>query len=310
MERSSAPPKNPRLQMRITIGLPYRDSARTLLYAIESVLAQTFTDWRLILINDGSNDTSVSIAGQYADARIVNLNDGRVVGLPARLNEITRLTQTPFLARMDADDIMHRERLMQQLEYLQEHPGMDLVSSAAYIIDDRNRVLCRSATPEGTWNLVDLLRVSPIIHPTVMGRTEWFSRHPYDARYERAEDHELWVRTHADMHRGVLREPLMFYRQTALGDYAKYRQSHRTDRRIMREYGPSMVGRWRAQGLIVRSLVKDIVHAAVLRSGAAAVLRYIGTTRNQRINLSEPERLFAQAELEKAIAGCPAREAL
>ena len=128
----------------VTIGLPFYNAEKYLALAIESVLQQTYTDWELLLLDDGSTDDSLSIAQSYAqkDSRIKVISDGKNKNLATRLNELPSLAQGLYLARMDADDIMHPARIERQLAVLKTHPEIDVLGTNAYIINDENAVAC------------------------------------------------------------------------------------------------------------------------------------------------------------------------
>ena len=126
----------------VTIGLPFYNAEKYLALAIESVLQQTYTDWELLLLDDGSTDNSLSIAQSYAqkDSRIKVISDGKNKNLATRLNELPSLAQGLYLARMDADDMMHPARIERQLAVLETHPEIDVLGTNAYIINDCLRI--------------------------------------------------------------------------------------------------------------------------------------------------------------------------
>ncbi len=163
----------------ITIGLPFYNQATYLSAAIRSVVNQSFTDWELLLLNDGSTDDSLAVAYRWlADPRIRLITDTKRLGLASRLNQIARLAEGRFLARMDADDLMAPNRLQTQLRYLLENPQTDLTASFAYIIDRQTRICGLRGLPAQSPRYHKLLTRCPIIHPTVMARTDWFRRPP------------------------------------------------------------------------------------------------------------------------------------
>ena len=126
----------------VTIGLPFYNAEKYLALAIESVLQQTYTNWELLLLDDGSTDNSLSIAQSYAqkDSRIKVISDGKNKNLATRLNELPSLAQGLYLARMDADDIMLPARIERQLAVLKAHPEIDVLGTNAYIINDCLRI--------------------------------------------------------------------------------------------------------------------------------------------------------------------------
>ena len=243
--------------MSITVGLPFWNNERTLGAAIQSVLAQTVADWRLLLVNDGSRDASTAIARSFRDPRVRLVDDGEHRGLVYRLNQIARIATTPYLARMDADDLMHPKRLEVQLRCLARSAPVDLVATAAYIIDQNGRLAAVAGAEPLDTTPRHVLVHGLFLHPTVAGRTEWFRENPYDEFYVRAEDHELWVRTCRQSRFAKIPEPLYFYRETRPPDLRKCAESHRTGRKIFRRYGPGIVGAAETWRLICSSWLRD-----------------------------------------------------
>jgi glycosyltransferase involved in cell wall biosynthesis len=123
----------------VSIGIPFHNPGGLLEGAIRSIQSQTLKDWELLLVNDGSTDGSIDIAQRFAeiDARIRFFNDGEKRGLVDRLNQIADLACCKMLARMDADDLMHPQRLQVQSDFLNSHTSIDLVDTGTIIIDNR-----------------------------------------------------------------------------------------------------------------------------------------------------------------------------
>ena len=125
----------------VTIGIPFFKDKEYLSAAIQSVINQTYQNWELILMDDGSSDGSLEIAKSFKDKRIRIVSDGKNKGLPSRLNEIVGLARGEFVARMDADDIMHPERIEKQVDYLIDHPEVNVLGTMAYVIDASNSII-------------------------------------------------------------------------------------------------------------------------------------------------------------------------
>src|SRR5207237_1615267 len=136
---------------------------------------------------------------------------------------------------------------------LEDNPSVDVVDSATYTVD--NHLIPLGIRGDGPLVCAaeKVLRRGLFVHPTVMGRTEWFRAHPYDPAYVRAEDHELWCRTCVGSHFARLAEPLFFYREDPAGNLGNYLRSAATVRKILRHYGPGIVGRWRTAQFIAKS---------------------------------------------------------
>ncbi|MGV0995339.1 glycosyltransferase family 2 protein [Empedobacter falsenii] len=210
----------------LTIAIPFYNAEKYLAEAIDSVLWQTSNNWQLLLIDDGSTDRSLTIANEYAnnDQRITVFSDGENKNLGFRLNQIPNLINTDYLARMDADDIMHPQRIEKQLKILIDNPDIDVLGTNAYSIDEANNVIGIRLDI----NQDKLIEVNHFIHPTIMAKRVWFKNNPYDIKAVRLEDAELWYRTKKDSKFMILTEPLLFYREFSGSYYKKYYKGYKT----------------------------------------------------------------------------------
>lgn len=224
----------------ISIGMPFYNAQQYLGYAIESVLSQTYEKWELVLVDDGSSDNSLAIANMYAeeDSRIRVISDGLNKKLPARLNQLIDESKYKYIARMDADDIMHPERLEKQLSFLETNKCYDLVSTGLVSIDNNNKV--KGYRKVGSlYDDFSSIRTSyPIVHPSVMGRRSWFERNRYSEEYPRAEDFELWTRaiSKSDFKMAVLPELLLYYREEGNINKRKMIESYNDLLKIYKKY--------------------------------------------------------------------------
>src|SRR5699024_9933597 len=125
-----------------SIGIPFYNAESYLEDAICSVLAQTYSYWELILVDDGSTDRSLEIAKQYAatDERIRVISDGKNKRLAARLNQIIIESKYEYIARMDADDLMSNDRLKLQLQVLEKNKKIDFVTTGCLTIGKDNEL--------------------------------------------------------------------------------------------------------------------------------------------------------------------------
>ena len=202
---------------RVSVLLPCRNGGRTLGPALRSMLAQTFSDFELLLLDDGSTDESTAIARHFNDARICVLSDGMRRGLPWRLNQGISRARGQYIARMDADDISFPHRLEMQVAYLDRHVQVDLVGCRAVVFQDSGNVvgLLPFAADHATlcarpWRNI------PLPHPTWMGRRQWFCAHAYRLPEVRlAEDQELLLRASPTSCYACLGEVLLGYRQSS-----------------------------------------------------------------------------------------------
>lgn len=203
----------------ISVAIPIYNSATFLENTIKSVLNQSFQDFELLLINDGSSDNSLKVCEKFiSNPKVKIFSDGVNKGLVFRLNESIIRARGKYYARMDADDIMHPERLDKQVAFMQEHKDVDVIGASAYLIDGGNNIKgIRQATTSKEGQ-----DVRGFIHPSVMGKTEWFRKNPYDSKFLRIEDKELWLRTFRASKFENLEETLLYYREEGVPITSKY----------------------------------------------------------------------------------------
>lgn len=211
----------------ISVGISFYNAEQYLGQAIQSVINQSFSSWELILLDDGSTDKSIDIAKSYAaeDSRISVHSDGCNKGLAKRLNELVSISRGHYFARMDADDIMHQDRLMEQYNYLQSHPEVNVLGTNAITIDTANNSIGMMIYKEKPSSIEDVLSHNCFIHPSVMGVKQWFVENPYDSTAVRMEDFNLWLRTIEHSNFYNLQKSLMYYRTNGLPYTKKYIQS-------------------------------------------------------------------------------------
>ena len=201
----------------VSIAIPFYNAENFLTDSILSVLNQTYAHWELLLLDDGSTDSSLKIALSFKDVRIKVISDGENKGLVYRLNQSVDMSKGLYYARMDADDIMHPERIARQLKELAEHPEIDILGTSYYSIDKDNCIKYYNLLPRTC-----VIRNLRVLHPSVIGKRAWFLAHPYDARFVRIEDTELWFRVIDHTYISNLSEPLMFYREFGVPTFVKY----------------------------------------------------------------------------------------
>ena len=188
----------------------------TLADAIESILNQTYTDWELIMCDDGSDDSTPIIAEAYAEKhgniRLVKNESNK--GLNYTLNHCLEYADGKYIARMDGDDLSEPTRFEKQVKFLKEHPEIAIVSSTMKCFDE-NGVWGTTTAIERPTNL-DFAKRPPFAHAASMVRKEAFDAvHGYtvDKRLLLVEDYDLWILMYEAGYRGAnLLEPLYFVR--------------------------------------------------------------------------------------------------
>lgn len=184
---------------KVSVILPVFNAEKYLREAIDSIVEQSFSDWELIVVNDGSTDGSEKIIRSYTDTRIQYHNNEHNIGLIATLNKATQLCKGQYIARMDADDISARKRLEMQVNFLDRHPEYAMCGTYAKIIDEKNQETGKILNLEDDQNLrINLLFSVPFVHPSMMFRQEVLLQNQYDPEFKHAEDYDLWCRIAKD----------------------------------------------------------------------------------------------------------------
>ena len=179
---------------RISVILPAYNAGRYLREAVQSILDQTFTDFEILLINDGSTDDTEQVALSFTDPRVRYLPNPKNIGLANTINRGMSLAQGELIARMDADDISLPTRFQTQVDYLDAHPEVMLCSCGIQQFGAADhRMVGRSDFEQVK---VDMLFSSAIGHASSIWRRAFFEEHQllFDQSELPAEDYGLWAR--------------------------------------------------------------------------------------------------------------------
>jgi glycosyltransferase involved in cell wall biosynthesis len=200
----------------VSVIMAVRDGQQWLQHAVDSILTQTFSNFELLIIDDGSSDKTPNILADYRarDRRVIVIPQARE-GLVRALNRGLARARAPFVARLDADDVALPQRLQHQLSYFEERPKTNLLGTWAQVIDGfgRPKRLLRPAV-DGRILLQTLARTNPFIHSSVMFRTVIARKlGGYHLPFEAAEDYDLWLRFSEIGDIAILPEVLIQYRR-------------------------------------------------------------------------------------------------
>ncbi|MGC1481311.1 MAG: glycosyltransferase [Chthoniobacterales bacterium] len=199
----------------VTVLVPVFNGAGHLREAVESVGRQTFDDWELLVVDDGSTDGSAEIAEGVGDARVRVVRLERNGGLVAALNRGLAEAGGEFVARLDADDVCSRERLAEQVGFARGNPAVPLIGCDVGLISEGGRYAGRWRTA-GSADLVkwELCFRTPFAHSSAFFRRRVIVEKFGGYRERRAsEDLDLWSRVARDHPVVTLRRPLVKYRQ-------------------------------------------------------------------------------------------------
>jgi glycosyltransferase involved in cell wall biosynthesis len=198
----------------ITVAMPIYNAGEYLADAVNSIIAQTYTNWELLIIDDGSTDSAIDSIRSIKDERIKILKDGLNIGLAARLNQAIDLAKGQYFARMDQDDISMPERFKMQIDALEANPNLDLVATRALTINSKNKIVGQLPFALNHQQICSKLwRGFYMPHPIWMGRLVWFKKYKYKIPQSYySEDCELLLRSYKNSNFACLPEILFKYR--------------------------------------------------------------------------------------------------
>ncbi len=224
----------------LSVVMPVYNGEKYLAEAIDSILAQTFNDFEIIMIDDGSTDGSLSILRQYEarDARI-KLISRENRNLATTLNDSIDIARGVWIARMDQDDIAVPCRFEKQLQWL-ERTRADMCGSWVQRFGTRDKRLIRLCETDEAIK-IRMLFANPFAHPTVMMRRELARKLRYDKTWEKAEDYDLWERAaEAGWIMSNVPEVLLLYRLHGTQISSDTPLQHQLCQKIRRRYWTSV----------------------------------------------------------------------
>lgn len=198
----------------LSVVLPVYNGQQYLAEALQSVLSQSFNDFELLVIDDGSSDSSREVVKQFKDTRIKLIENPSNIGLVPTLNKGLSLCQGDLIARMDQDDICEPDRFAKQVAFLQTHPEIDVVGSAIRFFGAIPNPYVFTFPLEHEAIRVALLFYCPLAHPAVMFRRSLVQEGNwgYSDDFRHAEDYHFWSRLLLRRRAANLKDCLLNYR--------------------------------------------------------------------------------------------------
>lgn len=198
----------------VSVIMPFYNSRVYLNDSILSILNQTFTDFELILLDDGSSDFPEDIINSFSDTRIRYYKEEVNKGIVYQLNKGISLAKGKYIARMDADDVSMRDRFQKQVDFFEDYKNLSieiLGTNAIKIGEEVGVIDFRNYNPKQISFLLNFY--CPILHPSVMMRKSIFDNGlRYSENYKYAEDYALWRMVDNGKNIAILPNQLLEYR--------------------------------------------------------------------------------------------------
>jgi glycosyltransferase involved in cell wall biosynthesis len=218
---------------KVTVVIPVYNREKYIAAAVEGILAQTFSNFELLVIDDGSTDNSVDIVRSYSDPRLRLVCNETNLGVPKTRNRGIELAQGEYLAFLDSDDWAYPERLAKQVAFLDSHPDYAAVGAWVVWMDEEGRTLKRIKRKALLPDEIAAQRLfqSGIENSASMARTAVLREYGHQEDYELSEDFDLWARIAAKYKLATLPEVLV-RRRIHSGQITQEKAHRVKDRRL------------------------------------------------------------------------------
>lgn len=200
----------------VSVLMPVYNAQPYLTSAIQSILDQTYPNFEFVIIEDGSTDNSLEelqLLQLMDEQKIQLIENGTNKGIIYSLNKGLQVARGKYIARMDADDIAFKNRLLQQVQFLEQHPDYGIVGTGMLEFKEDQILRYWYSFAQDDKLRIKAIFNSPFAHPTVMIRNKVFDAIiGYDENYPIVEDYRLWLDIMKNWKIANLEQPLLYYR--------------------------------------------------------------------------------------------------
>lgn len=255
---------------KISVIIGIYNCESTLQEALDSLYAQTFQDFEIVLCDDGSKDNTYAIAfeNQSKHDNIILLRNEQNLGLNATLNKCLMLATGEYIARMDGDDISLPTRFEKQVRFLDEHPEYAIVSSPMIYFDasgEYRRGKFKNKYP----TKFDFVHGTPFCHAPSMVRAEAYHRvggYSVDTRLLRVEDYHLWFKMYAAGYKGFILDEYLYKMRDDRAAFYRRSYRNRINEAYVKLIGYRMIGiPWYYNIFALRPLIVGILPKFIYR---------------------------------------------
>lgn len=181
---------------KISVVMGVYNGGKYLNAAINSILNQTFKNIQFVIVDDGSTDETYDILNSFNDNRITIIRNERNIGLTRSLNKAISNSQGEYIARQDADDLSHPDRLQKQLSFLKSNPSFAMIGTQAILIDkDDSKIADIKVASDVAVIKSSLPKANQFVHGSVLMRRSVLNEiGAYREEFRYAQDYDLWLR--------------------------------------------------------------------------------------------------------------------
>lgn len=230
---------------RITVLMGIYNCAPTLQEALDSLYAQTYKNFKIVMCDDGSKDNTLKIAEENArmHENVIVIKNERNMGLNYTLNHCLEYADTEYCARMDGDDISLPTRFEKEIKFLDEHPEYAVVSTPMIYFDENGDF--RRGKGRGEIKAADFIHGTPICHAPSMSRTETIKAvggYSVSDKLLRVEDYHLWFKVFAAGHKLFMMNECLYKMRDDRNAIARRNWLTRKNEAYVQHIGYNMIG--------------------------------------------------------------------
>lgn len=256
---------------RISVIMGIYNCGSTLAEALDSLLAQTYQHFKVIMCDDGSSDHTLQVAQKYVDSdptKFILIRNEKNMGLNYTLNHCLEYADTEYVARMDGDDISLPTRFEKEINFLDSHPEISIVSTPMIYFDE-NGDFRTGGRGDRYPSKNDFINGTPFCHAPCMVRKEAYDTvdgYSVDPKLLRVEDYHLWFKMYAKGYRGyILDEPLYKMRDDR-NAIARRSWKNRLNEVHVRKIGYSMISiPWYKRFWMFRPIIVGLVPSPIYK---------------------------------------------
>lgn len=232
--------------------------------SIESILNQTYKNFKLLIIDDCSDKKSTEIIESYRDDRIELIHNEKNLGLDKSLNKGIELIDTDYIIRMDTDDIAKEDRIEKQMDFVEQHPEYSIVAGNANVFDENG--IYKTTNKSGEIKKEDFVWGTPFIHPTMIIKTKDIKSIGGYPIYKRAEDYAMAMEMYTHGFKGyIMKDVLIDYRMNADG-YKKKKFKYRlVEFKVKYHYFRKMKMKWYYYIYCVKPILVGLIPKKLLQ---------------------------------------------